>query len=86
VPNFSYTEAKDAFLFCLRRPRGIPDTAGELTLNAPFVCKVKPKQEGMAIKQGDEKYSPGFGETNKQDLLITYKNLDDSYCRVGNIY
>lgn len=25
IPSFCYTEAKDSFLFCVRRPRGIMD-------------------------------------------------------------
>lgn len=40
----------------------------------------------MAIKQSEEIYSPGFGETNKCDLLIAFKDLENSYCRVGNCY
>ena len=42
VPEFCYSETNESFIFCLRRPRGIPDAKGELTLNAPFVCHVKP--------------------------------------------
>jgi hypothetical protein len=86
ISEFCYSETYESFLFCLRRPRGIPDQNGELTLQAPFICRVKPNQGGMAIKQSEEKYSPGFGETNKCDLLIAYKSMDNSYCRVGNIY
>ena len=86
VPEYCYSEASDAFIFCLRRPRGIPDAKGDLTLDAPFVCYVKPGQTKMAIKQSEIQYSPGFGLTNKCDLLIAYKGLDNSYCRVGNIY
>lgn len=86
VPEFCYADTTESFIFCLRRPRGIPDHKGDLTLNAPFVCHVKPNQNKMAIKQSEEKYSPGFGETNKCDLMITYKGLENSYCRVGNIY
>jgi len=28
IPSFSYSETKDAFLFCLRRPRAITDSKG----------------------------------------------------------
>lgn len=86
VPNFTYSEAPSSFLFCLKRPRGIADPTGALTLQPPFVLPVKPVMGHLAIKNSDEQFSPGWGEANKQDLFIAYKNLDDSYCRVGNIY
>lgn len=86
ISSFCYTEAQSAFIFCLRRPRGIPDQEGQLTLHPPFACRVKPQCGGQAIKQSETEYSPGFGETNKCDLLLSYKDLEDSYCRVGNIY
>ena len=86
IPNYTYSTAPNSFIFSLRRPRGIPDPTGALTLNAPFVLPLKPLQDQIAIKNAAEDFSPGWGETNKQDLFIAYKNLDDSYCRVGNVY
>ena len=83
---YCYSEAKGSFIFSLRRPRGIPDCDGNLTLWPPFVCPVKANQYSVAIKQSELDFSPGFGETNKCDLLIAYKGLENSYCRLGNVY
>lgn len=86
VPSFCYSETKESFIFSLRRARGISDAFGKLKDYGPFICPVKLKQTKMAIKQSEQDYSPGFGETNKCDLFLAFKNLDMSYCRIGNIY
>lgn len=39
-----------------------------------------------AIKQNEAKYSPAFGEANVSDLFIAFKNLENSYSMLGNVY
>jgi len=50
VPEFCYAQTSESFIFCLRRPRGILDVNGDLTLNAPFISYVKPGLSKMAVK------------------------------------
>jgi hypothetical protein len=47
---------------------------------------VKDNKRDKAIKQNEEKYSPGFGEANISDLFIAFKKLENSYSYLGNVY
>ena len=76
VSDFSYTETAEAFLFSVTNGKG----------RKPIRCPVRKSKKHLAIKQNEFKYSPGFGEANVSDLFIAFKNLDNSYSNLGNVY
>ena len=52
----------------------------------PIKMNVRLTKCDKAIKQNDSHYSPAFGEANVSDLFIAYKNLQNSYSMLGNVY
>ena len=56
------------------------------TRRRPIIWKVKPELAPFAVKNNESKYSPGFGQSNKSDLFISFKTLGKSYSCVGNVY
>ena len=76
ISEYMYNESENSFLFSL--------TDGKY--RKPIRCKVKNSLKRYAIKQNEKDYSPGFGEANNADLLIAFKNLKNSYSKLGNVY
>jgi hypothetical protein len=76
VSEFMYSECDDAYLFSITDGQG----------RKPIKCPVRPEKKDKAIKQNEKNYSPAFGEANISDLFIAYKNLNNSYSMLGNVY
>ena len=76
ISDFVYTETTESYLFSVTDGKG----------RKPIKCPVRPSRAHFAIKQNGSKYSPGFGEANMSDLFIAYKNLQNSYSNLGNVY
>lgn len=76
VSDFTYSESSHAYLFSVTDGQG----------REPKRLPVRRKKQKYAIKQNEYKYSPGFGEANVADLFIAFKNLQNSYSVVGNVY
>lgn len=74
INNYSGSEYAFLFSFCTSTGR------------SPIICKVKPDQACFAVKNNEAKYSPGFGQSNKSDLFISFKNLAKSYSCLGTVY
>ena len=72
----NYAGSEYAFLFSFETP----------TERDPIIWKVKPEFASFAVKNNESRYSPGFGQSNKSDLFISFKNLSKSYSWVGNVY
>lgn len=72
----NYAGSKYAFWFSFSNGKG----------REPILWKVKPDRAAFAIKNNEAKYSPGFGQSNKSDLFISFKNLKKSYSCLGNTY
>ena len=77
INSFSYSECDDAFII------SFSDDTGR---RKPFKCPIKSDKRDYAIKQNENKFSPGFGESNNCDLFISFKNLEKSYSRLGTTY
>ena len=75
--DFSYSASDEAYLF------SVTDGKGK---RKPVRCPIRSKKTQFAIKQNDSKYSPAFGEANISDLFIAFKNLQNSYSMLGNVY
>lgn len=71
-----YNETDDAFLFSLSDGK----------FRKPYKCSLKKSKKKYSIKQSEKEFSPGFGETNEADLFIAYKNINNSYSCLGNVY
>ena len=71
-----YNETEEAFLFSLSDGK----------YRKPLRCPLKHSKKKYSIKQSDAEFSPGFGETNEADLFIAYKNIQNSYSNLGNVY
>ena len=76
ISDFTYSDTADAYLFSVTDGQG----------RKPTRCPVKESKRSMAIKQNESKYSPAFGEANISDLFIAFKNLNNSYSMLGNVY
>lgn len=76
VSDFSYSPTDQAYLFSV--------TDGKQ--RQPVRCPVRRHKKKFAIKQNEDKYSPAFGEANISDLFIAFKNLQNSYSMLGNVY
>ena len=74
--EFCYSETPDAYLFSVT----------DHTDRKPTRCPIKKDKVEFAIKQNNGKYSPAFGEANISDLFISFKNLANSYSKLGNVY
>ena len=74
--DFSYTETAHSYLFSLTDGLG----------RKPIKLPVRMSRTYHAIKQNENKYSPAFGEANFSDLFISFKNLQNSYSKLGNVY
>ncbi|CAI2384844.1 unnamed protein product [Moneuplotes crassus] len=72
----NYFGSEYAFLFSYATPTG----------REPIICKIKPEKASFAVKNNEAKYSPGFGQSNKSDLFISFKNLSKSYSHIGSVY
>ena len=72
----NYAGSEYAFLFSFKT----------ITGREPIIWKVKPDMAPYAVKNNESKYSPGFGQSNKSDLFISFKNLNKSYSWIGNAY
>ncbi len=77
LPQYSYSDCEDAFLFSVCAPN---------SSRPPFKCPVRRDKAEFAVKNAEYGFSPGFGEANACDLLIAFKNLSKSYSRLGNVY
>ena len=66
----------------------IPQKNPEVTVlpKCPVRCPIRLQKKDKAIKQNDLKYSPAFGEANVSDLFIAFKNPQNSYSMLGNVY
>lgn len=76
VSDFCYSPTDQAYLFSV--------TDGKQ--RQPVRCPVRRHKRKLAIKQNESKYSPAFGEANISDLFIAFKNLQNSYSMLGNVY
>ena len=76
VSDFTYSETNEAYLFSVTDGKG----------RSPIRCPIRKNKIHMAIKQNEAKYSPAFGEANVSDLFIAFKNLSNSYSKLGNVY
>jgi hypothetical protein len=76
INDYLYNITLESFLFSI--------TDGKYRL--PMKCPIKKDMKKYAIKQNKNEYSPGFGETDKADLFIAFKNLKNSYSNLGNVY
>ena len=76
VSEYMYNETDNAYLFSL--------TDGKY--RKPLKCPVYKTMKKFAIKQNENDFSPGFGETDNADLFIAFKNLKNSYSRLDNVY
>jgi len=76
INEFMYNHTEDSFLFSISDGK----------YRKPMKCLIKKSMSKCAIKQNQIEYSPGFGETDKADLFIAYKNLKNSYSNLGNVY
>jgi hypothetical protein len=76
ICDFSYTDTEDAYLFSVSDGKD----------RKPVRCPVRPSKKSHAIKQNEKGYSPAFGEANISDLFIAFKNLQNSYSMLGNVY
>jgi len=76
INEFMYNQTEDSFLFSISDGK----------YRKPMKCPIKKSKTALAIKQNQNEYSPGFGETDKADLFIAYKNLKNSYSNLGNVY
>jgi len=76
MSDFSYTDTKEAYLFSVTDGKN----------RRPIRCPVKHSKSHHAIKHNEPKYSPAFGEANVSDLFIAFKNLQNSYSMLGNVY
>lgn len=74
INNYSGSEYAFLFSYCIPVCR------------SPIICKVKPEKASYAVKNNEIKYSPGFGQSNKSDLFISFKNLSKSYSHIGTVY
>ena len=74
--RFGYQKTSDSFLFSVTDGKG----------RRPQKCPIKLSKSKFAIKQNEQQYSPGFGEANTADLFIAFKNLENSYSMLGNVY
>ena len=55
-------------------------------VRTPMRCKLIQQMKEFAIWNCEDGYSPGFGVINKADLFIAFKQLDQSYSKLGNVY
>ncbi|CAI2385495.1 unnamed protein product [Moneuplotes crassus] len=76
ISEYVYSQCEDAFLFSLTDGKG----------RKCIKCPIERHKADKAIKQNQNKYSPGFGEANNSDLFIAFRKLDNSYSRLGNVY
>ena len=76
VSDFSYTKTAHSYLF------SVTDGMGRKPVKLP----IRNSRVQHAIKQNAAKYSPAFGEANVSDLFISFKNLHNSYSKLGNVY
>jgi len=76
INEFMYNQTQESFLFSISDGK----------YRKPLKCPIKKSMTAFAIKQNQIEYSPGFGETDKADLFIAYKNLKNSYSNLGHVY
>lgn len=76
INEFMYNQTEDSFLF----------SVSDGKYRKPVKCPIKKSMTAYAIKQNQSEYSPGFGETDKADLFVAFKNLRNSYSNLGNVY
>lgn len=76
ISEYMYNETENAFLFSLSDGK----------YRKPLRCPVYKTMKKFAIKQNENDFSPGFGETDNADLFIAFKNLKNSYSRLDNVY
>jgi hypothetical protein len=76
ISEYMYNETENAFIFSL--------TDGKY--RKPLKCPVYKTMKKFAIKQNENDFSPGFGETDNADLFVAFKNLKNSYSRLDNVF
>jgi hypothetical protein len=76
LSDFCYSATDYAYLFSVTDGKG----------RQPVKCPVRRHKKKFAIKQNEGQYSPAFGEANISDLFIAFKNLQNSYSMLGNVY
>lgn len=55
-------------------------------IRKPMRCNLIKQMKKFAIKQSEKEYSPGFGLVDNSDLFIAFKQLNNSYSRLDNVY
>lgn len=76
ISENAYFKAPAAFLFSFTDGRGWK----------PVKFQVKSTKSDFAIRNSEKDWSPGFGEEGISDLFIAFKNLWNSYSRLGLVY
>lgn len=55
-------------------------------IRKPMRCPLIKQMKKFAIKQSEDAYSPGFGLVDNSDLFIAFKQLNNSYSNLDNVY
>lgn len=55
-------------------------------IRKPMRCPIIKQMKKFAIKQSEDAYSPGFGLVDNSDLFIAFKQLNNSYSNLDNVY
>lgn len=74
--EFRYEETTSSFIFSLSDGK----------IRKPIRCKIKKVMKEFAIKQTEKEFSPAFGMADTSDLFIAFKQLNNSYSKLGNVY